>query len=359
MLNNFTQKVNVIEALNTLGIKHQNKPNSKGWLPIICIWHNDKDFGNASVNVNSGVIKCFKCGETGNVSSLLKERNSNYTFVPSAITQPVKQEIKKSVNIDSSLIYRFIYKEIDNPEDFYYLKQRGFTKEFCKEFKIVRSFTDPYSNYFAFPVIDKSKNIYNCEFRKLIQMETIQQYFNTTNIPYSNLSEVFKKHCEDHDIKIVDYKLYKDGKVSEDKTLFYLMDKKVKYESGSRVKQTLFNIDNLNYDEVLYLCEGIGSIPKLWTYISKNCTCTFGSQISPDQIEYLKKFKEIIIIPDRDIAGQKMVLFLRDHIKNLKVIDISYEDTDENFVFEIQNTNIISVGEYLARSKFRFTKTLF
>jgi len=359
MLNTLNKNVNVMEALNTLNIKYQGHPNSKGWLSIICVFHQDKDYGNASVNVNSGVISCYKCGVTKHISTLLKERGSNYTYTPPQVTTPNKPEVKKS-SIDSSMTYRFIHKEIDNPEDFYYLKQRGFTKEFCKEFKIVRSFTDPYSDYFAYCIQDTNKNIKCVEFRKLMQFEYLQTYYDSHDITYEQLSKDFKECCKNNNIHISDYKLYKGNEIIVDRVLFYLLDKKVKYESGSFVKNTIFNIDHLNYDEPLYLTEGIGSIPKLWDKVSKNCSCTFGSQISDAQLEYLKKFKEVYVIPDNDLAGLKMVLKLRDSGVKLTVININVEDTDENFVSEILLTNnYCTVEEYLSKSILKYNKTLF
>lgn len=359
MFDNFNKNIDIISALNTLNIKHQNKPNSKGWIDIICPLHNDHSFGNASININSGVISCFKCGQSKNISSLLKERNSNYIYTPQILIQPkIKKQIQNS-SINKDLIYNFIHKEIDKPEDFYYLKQRGFTKEFCKEFKIVRSFTDPYCDYFAFPIIDSNKSICLTEFRKLMQIEYLQTYYNSCSLSYEQLNEDFKQHCKDNNIHITNYKLYKGNEIIIDKVLFYLLDKKVKYESGSRIKETIFNIDNLNYNEILWLVEGIGSIPKIWNNISKNVTCTFGSQISLDQIIYLKKFKQINLVVDQDEAGVKMVIKLRGELKNFFIIDILYEDTDEEYVNAIKNCKLKLQEEFLAKSILKYGKTLF
>ena len=358
MLNTLYKNVNVIEALNTLNIKYQGHPNSKGWLSIICPMHADKDFGNASANVNSGVIACYKCGATKHISSLLKERGSNYVYTAPQVTTPVKPEVKKS-SIDNTMTYRFIHKEIDNPEDFYYLKQRGFTKEFCKEFKIVRSFTDPYSDYFAYCIQDTNKNIKCVEFRKVMQFEYLQTYYDSHNTTYEQLAEDFKETCKSNNIHITDYKLYKGNEIIVDKVLFYLLDKKVKYESGSFVKNTIFNVDNLNYDEILFLTEGISSLPKIWDNISKNCSCTFGSQVSSEQIIYLEKFKQVNLIVDQDKAGVKMVRTLRDNLKNLYIIDIPYEDTDKEYVEAIKNYKLKTPGEFLAKSIIKYSKTLF
>lgn len=359
MFDNFNKNIDIITALTSLNIKYRGKANSKGWIDIICPLHDDKNFGNASININSGVISCFNCGQSKNISSLLKERNSVYTFIPSTIQPEIKKiEIKKN-NINKNLIYNFIYKEIDNPDDFFYLKQRGFTKEFCKEFKIVRSFTDPYCDYFAFFILDSSKDIAVIEFRKLMQFEYLQTYYDSHNLSYEQLSNDFKKCCLNNNIFLSDYKLYREGKIIVDKVLFYLLDKKVKYEKGSIIKNTIFNINNLNYNEVLFLTEGISSLPKIWTNISKNCSCTFGSQVSSEQLIYLEKFKQINLVVDQDEAGVKMVLKLRDNLKNLFIIDIIYEDTDNEYTNAIKNCELKTPEEFLSKSIIKYGKNLF
>ena len=356
MLNNYIHNIDIFSALNSLNIKHQNKPNGKGWIPVVCPFHHDKNYGNASININSGVISCYKCGVSRNISSLLKERQINYQFTPTIVEE---QEVKKSNNISDSLKYYFIHKEID-PNDFYYLKQRGFTKEFCDTFKVVRCFTDPNSDYFAYPIVDSNKGITNVEFRKLMQAEYLQSYYGSQSISYGELSESFKQYCLDNDLHITDYKLYKGKEIIVDKVLLYLLDKKVKYEQGSRIKETIWNIDNLNYNETLFLVEGFGSLGRIWSYLSKNVTCTFGSQVSDAQIEYLQKFNKVVIIPDADEAGVKMVLKLRDNIVNLLVIDTKFEDTDKEYISSLSDTNNCkSVEEYLSKSIIKYNKTLF
>lgn len=81
---------------------------------------------------------------------------------------------------------------------------------------------------------------------------------------------------------------------------------KVLYNKDSNVS-TLFNIDYLDKNRPLIVCEGTFKIAEIWTYITNNVTCTFGSLISNKQKELLNEFKEIILFIDNDEAGLKMV----------------------------------------------------
>ncbi len=302
---------NIQELLIQSSIKIKGTPNSKGWLSILCPFHNDHNFGSCSININNGIISCFVCG-SHHINDLLAENKAiDFSYKEEVQQQEIKKPISKKLTPDFK--FNFISMPL-NPEQFYYTKQRGFTKEFCEQFNIVRCFSFPYKDYFAVPIYDTKKKIYECEFRKLLQYE----YENTLN--------------KTEDI------------------INYIADKKVKYESNAQLKKTLWNIDNLNRNLPLYVCEGIGSIPKIWLYISKNCTCTFGAQITKEQIEYLKQFKKVYYIPDFDRAGYEAVNKLRTQLNNLLIINTSFEDTDEQFIYELQNTNnILTANEYISK----------
>ena len=82
--------------------------------------------------------------------------------------------------------------------------------------------------------------------------------------------------------------------------------KKVIYPKGGTVN-TLFNFDNLDKNELLYLCEGIMDIPLIYSNVTKNVTCTFGVNITNTQKEMLKQFPKVCLFLDDDIAGHNLV----------------------------------------------------
>ncbi len=343
MLNQINS-VSVYSLLNSLNIKYQGIPNKKGWLDILCPNHNDNNFGNCSINVESGIISCFACGYTNHISNLTNNSNINisHNFEHKKVSEKIvipKLSAKKE--------YNFIYADL-NPEDFYYTQQRGFTKEFCKTFNFVRVFSFPYEDYFAFSIIDSKKEIFTVEFRKLKEYEYLCKYYNRKS-SFAALKQRFKTECDINKIELTkDYILYKKGNIIYNDTIKYLLDHKVKYEPNSKLKETLWNIDNLDRSATLYVVEGIGSIPKIWSSISKNITCTFGSKVTQDQIDILKEFKEVVIIPDNDIAGIMMVNSIYQQINNIFVIGIKSEDTDADYIFQIKNTNKIEAYRWLA-----------
>lgn len=82
--------------------------------------------------------------------------------------------------------------------------------------------------------------------------------------------------------------------------------KKVLYPKGG-TSNTLFNIDNLKFDEPLYVVEGIMDTVNLWQYVSRNVTCTFGVNVTNRQREMLSRFSSIVLFIDDDRAGEEMI----------------------------------------------------
>lgn len=349
-----------MQLLNQCSIKTNGKVNHKGFMQILCPFHNDKHYGSCDIHINTGTISCFVCGKH-HISTLLNKHNINininFEFKKFEKEEEVKKTISDRFNISKN-DYNFVYKKI-NPKDYYYTRQRGFTQEFIDTFQIVRCFSFPYEDYFAVLIKDTAKNIIAIEFRRLMEFEYLQKLFNTPYKNFEDLKGAFKKYIEQNNIYYNTFgEICRRNEIIYDKNLEYLLQSKVLYEKNSALKETLLNIDNLNYKEDLYLVEGIGSLSKIWTHISKNCTCTFGSQISQAQIDYLKQFKKIIIIPDRDKAGYDMTNTIYKQCGNLYVIDIPFEDTDDEYAPAIQNTNHITVNEYVEKysNKYRNQK---
>lgn len=323
----------IINLLDQLGIKHKNKANNN-WLPILCPQHLDHNYGNASINLTSGVIHCFACGAKLNINKLNKNNNIIEETRKKIV---IKKEKPKKYLIIKDQNYHFTHIPL-NPEKYQYTKLRGFTTEFCEKFNIRLCLSGLYDEYMIIPIIDIKKNISEFEARKIKEYEMLKKVLNC-DLPLSKLKVIFKQQKKQYD--------------KNDFDIQYLLKKKVLYVSGAQLNKTLWNIDNLDYSIPLYLVEGFGSIPKIYNNITKNVTCTFGSNISNYQIEYLKKFNDIIVIPDYDEAGNKMLEKLHVHLKNVKVISIKSEDTQKIYIKEIVEKTPISLSDIIYMNFFK------
>ena len=367
----------IIATLDNLGLKHESHPNHKGWLQCQCPnpTHYEQVHDNCSVNLNSGFIKCFSCGY-GNkgesrksiVNAVMDRLNYSYKeaiqFIEQGIactTSIMSQQTPKRKRVRKKPLYNFTMVDL-NPNDFYYTRSRGFTEEFIKHFNIKHVTSSWFNDYMIIPIIDSSKHINEYEGRKLKEYETLCEFYKVTDIPLDTLKNNFKLLCRKNDVRLnrKNYKVYMGENVIEDSQLQYLLKPKTLYISNSRCQETLWNIDNLNREEDLFVVEGLGSVCCLWSHISKNVTAIFGVSITEEQIEYLKQFKKVIYIPDYDKAGYESVNFLKDKIDNLSVIVCQCEDTDSEYVDTIKNSEQIDPNKYIYdyAPEFRFNINL-
>jgi len=349
------------DTLDYLHIDRTSKVNGN-WLLIRCPipGHNDKNISNCGIDLQTGVINCFACKESSNIVSIVKDR-LNLSYIDALKFIKKENFIGKNVNspnfnlknknradrISKNVINKNKIENLKledfNPEDYSYTRMRGFTKEFCKKFNIQKCMHGWYKDYFIIPIIDKEKKINTFEARKLNQFELKKALL----VSDDTLDDLIK----DKKLVIKDFRVYSEveKKYYNNSILLYFLKPKVLYPKGiQQNKRTLFNIDNLNYNKDLWISEGIGTIPKIYDNISKNVSCTFGTEITEEQIEYLNKFnKKKIIIPDNDKASLLMIEALNMQIKDLYVIDIKSNDTSKSFIDNINNSSIVLAVKYL------------
>jgi len=326
----------IVSILDRLGIKRKNKP-SKDWLGIACPLPQhgsiDKVINNCSVNLKTGVIHCFACG-SGHILTFAKNLDIKISEKPTALIKEEKPKPKKIYIEDNN--YLFTHVPLI-PNKFYYTVRRGFTQEFCNTFNIRHCLSDIYDDYMIIPIIDKNKNINEFEARKLKEYEILKFLYKST-ASYERLKNSFRIKE-----KLKEFDIYEN----------YLTKPKVLYLSDSRIKETLWNIDNLDFNNTLYIVEGVASIPKIYTHITKNVTSVFGSEVSEDQIEYLKQFKKIIVIPDNDPAGVHMIELLNLELRNFSVCNIQVEDTNPYYIEEIRKKKLQEPPKFIVKHFFK------
>lgn len=356
----------VISALDRLSVQHQDQPKRNGWLPVICPLHHDTNYGNADLHVETSVFHCFACGATTNLVGLVMElRKISIDEAKEWIgiddsdfdrSLDQRQKKRKAVRRTPEATHRVTYKlnlEEFDPANYEYTALRGFTKEFNQYFNVTRCKDNWFKDYVIIPITDSNRGISSFEARRLAEAETIRKIIRVP--PGISAKEAFAQYCDREQIEFhreKEWYLTKQGHRFKDETLFYLLKPKVLYPSFAQLDDTIFNIDNLNFNEDLYICEGIAGIPKVWSTLSRNVTCLFGAAITPQQEHILSLFKgRKIIIPDRDEASMKMIWKLCRTQERIWVLPLILEDTDPMYSAELLDTEPIEGTRYLIRQR--------
>lgn len=359
-------KNTIISILKLLHIDYDENRIHKNWMVIRCPLHPDKVMGNAGINLHSGVIYCFSCKQSVSLYKLYMSRTSssdiddikkifNFQEVTFTNEESFSDKVKKIKNYFTE---DFIYVDL-KPNDYFYTRQRGFSETFCKKFNIVHCISEPYIDYFLVPIIDSKKNIHTFEARKLKQRETIIKYYSHIDFNLLNQSpeEFFKNEKIKNEYKIKDNCIIdKNGNKIYSIALQYLLRTKVLYPPNSNIPSTIWNIDNLDYNKELWLSEGLGTVPKLYENITENCSALFGSNVPEEKIEYLQKFKKIIVVSDHDKASLAMIRLLNTQIDSVYVSLCELDDTDDNFIKQLQESKIVRASEYLLKNYKNFLK---
>jgi len=93
---------------------------------------------------------------------------------------------------------------------------------------------------------------------------------------------------------------------------------------------SLYNLDNVDYNEMVYVVESPMSVLVLKSRGTKNVVATFGAKVSPPQLELLRKFSKITIFMDGDAPGRSAMDEISSYLeKYTKVRVINTPDGED------------------------------
>jgi len=306
------------DNLYKLGIRFEDDFNESGWMKIICPFHADKNFGSAFIN-ESTVIKCFSCGTTSNLFKAVKKNfpslssSQIFTFLGderlTGLTRVLADRIEREKQTDKARkIFRVDWDKLSKAQvdlNLYYCRTREFTQEWIDKFKVTLITEGFYEGYFCIPIVFQNKVI-TYEFRKALEFEKLKELYPNVRGKLEDLRTKFKND------ENVDQNWY---------SLTYLKKGKTLYPKGNiELKAVIFNYDDLDLDADTYVSEGIAGTADVFKNISKNCTATFGVNVSDKQIELLKTIRgRKIIINDGDLASDAYIWTLSSRVPDVYV----------------------------------------
>ncbi len=367
--------IDPLTLLSLLGISYSLEDlKNSGELSLLCPFHADKNIGSFSLNINTFEFNCFSCHTSGKsaLSFISQYLNISYKGAIKWLNDQTKSEslfISDKNYINSTLKLKEELKEIEqkNPLDYYPTQLESFKVNniyYCKSHHISQIFVDffncnlstegYYKDYMIIPIYYNNK-LFSFEARKLYEYEKLCEYYNLkflNNVrQYKYLKEQFKKE----NFKLLKNNvLYKNGEkyFESDKEkyflILYLIKPKVLYPKNSLEKTILFNIDNLNRNKPPYVMESLSSLSNVWTNLSDNSTATFGSKLSEQSLKLLSEFKELILIPDNDLAGLEMVKLIQENVSiPINILEVP-SDAGEASIKDLKK-ELISIHRYIWR----------
>lgn len=309
----------IVQILNDLGYAYEGSEHTsvlKGICPNS--QHNDRSIGSFVIWPN-GACRCFSCGWTGDIINFVMELRG-YSFKEAAqfvgkddsgprnIDFKARRRVRKAQEQRETLPPMFPQGRPFDPPKFDYTRQRGYTKEYVDHF-----------------------GLYYCD----------KGSYKTHNLETD----------KEEDILLYDYMITPVGQLWEARDIKRDKPNKPKthYPKYSKINHTIFNEPNLSRYEPLFISEGAGSHPKLWTHVSKNSTFIFGAALTLEQYLILRDFKSTVWIPDPDKAGIELVETIQSLFVNAFILDVKSDDKEDGYVDGVLNAERLTPSSYLLR----------
>ena len=258
------------------------RPSGQHKLFIQCPFHKDNT-PSFKISTDTSSCYCFSCGWKGTINQLAKETVDKSSF---AI-------LNKEYNEDFDFL-QAVQKRIQQEEDFTKTPDVKVNVD-----GIMSRLNAPCIEYLNSRYIDLNiAKKYSFKFLDRGNVNDMPIY-NRLMIPVKEKNRIISYECRD---------------------ITGQSKKKVLYPPNSSVN-TLYDLDNLNKDEPLFLVEGLMDLFILRSYsYFKNSTSMFGSNPTNRKAALLSTFKHIIFIPDNDIAGYSSVEQYKNKIaSNVKI----------------------------------------
>ena len=310
------------EARNLLlssGIRFEDKGH---YYSIRCPFHKNgmEKQASAALYKANWFFKCFTCGESMPFHRLYQElkhepwnEHGTIKLVEKDLYERRVQQLEKERS-SFEIIAGKITEVYDNAKALAYCRSRSLSDAFIKEFKIRA--TD------------------------LCQFKNKKLWHDRLLIP-----------------------IYYQGKLYSLEGRDYLRTQTPKclYPKDAQVS-ICFNQDNLRKDQPLVVCEGLMDIPKVWEYVTKNTTVTFGVSLAQEQKDFLKDCKNLILFIDDDKAGHSSIDFFEDFMEyDFKVARVHGKDPGDSTPEEIEYaiSHAKPFGEFVIEESGLFNKEKF
>lgn len=286
----------------------------------VCPFHSDHS-PSMSVSKEKQIYTCFSCGASGNVFNFLMDYN-NISFIESVkicadkagININIGKRVEKNKYQDIYDIYELSLKYYQNnlntdsgKEAKEYLKNRKFTEEMIKHFKIGLSLNN--KNELTNLLINKNYNLKTLEKTGLIGKNDNgynDLYINRIMFPLYDLNG-----------KIIGY----SGRIyNTESTSKYINTKETElFKKGELLYN--YHVAKETREKTLIIVEGFMDVIRLYSIGIKNVVATMGTAITKNQALLMKRLSnEIILMFDGDKAGEKATNSCIDELEKIGII---------------------------------------
>ena len=282
------QKDITLQAVQYLGLKYRRQGDQ---LTVSCPFHKDTR-PSMGIQLSTGRYHCFSCNRGGHIAGMFKELTG--------------QSMYKALGLNNDKFSIFGMSGTSFMPDWY-------NSDPAKNINLAADFAKMQSPYMSDLCSEYIR-------QRGIQAPLVRKY----GLRYADNMMIngtwFKKRLV--------VPVYEEGKLIslEGRRLVDDGTPKVLYPRNCSVN-TLFDIDNLNRDDTLYVVEGLMDLFVLKSCdVFQNSTSIFGACLTKRQQDLLSQFRDVVMIPDSDEAGQKPIEILKERqASNISILRLPAE----------------------------------
>lgn len=290
-----------------------------------------------SVDIDRALYHCFSCGEGGTLRSLYFERTGHGILKDLGLkTDDVYYEPyeEKETNFDDPPETNFEFVGKTAPAEScrqgqLFLKKRGFDRRVAQQFRM---------KYVANGITRSRDDPENKEFHINFKDRVIVPVYERGHLISLEGRDPFGEETWRKRIRELGFDPSK------------MTYKKVLYPKLSSTN-SIYGLASLDFTKRVYVTEGLMDMIALRTCDElKNSTCLFGATVTRRQLYLLGKFPEVVVVPDRDEAGLKMLRKILEDAKLKSVLALFPPAgcKDANEILLGKNQNVRSIEDAVA-----------
>ncbi len=317
IINEVRDKSDIVDTISKYVKLKKLGSNYKG----LCPFHSEKT-PSFTVSEEKQIFHCFGCGEGGDVFSfLMKHENLEFVDVLKILAdnanivlekKNVNPELEKTKNILYEInreagiyFYRNLFK---NRRAYDYLINRDIDKDTIKTFGVGYS-SDSWNSLIDYL---KSKN-YN---EKDIEKAGLITYHKKSNRYFDKFRDRIMFPIINTSGKIIGFGGRSIDSGNQPK---YLNSPETPIFSKRNNLYALNIVKKHNKSDEIILVEGYMDVLSLYKYGIVNSVASLGTALTENQVDLLKRYKEIYICYDSDSAGKKATIKAIDVMKSMSI----------------------------------------
>jgi DNA primase len=313
IINDIRERADIVEVIDSFVQLKKTGGNFKG----LCPFHHEKT-PSFVVSPQKQIFHCFGCGEGGNVFHfLMKHQSMSFVEAVGYVASLVGIDIpEQKKGIDLSLFFDLNRKAMD----FYSKRLSLSSAKSCRDYIESRGLKENTVKLFNIGYAPKDWDLLSKKLKDEGYKDDIliKSGLSVRSKDGKGVYDIFRERLIfpilDHSKRVIGF----GGRILSKAMPKYLNSPQTPiYQKGRTLYGIDITLDDIKSQKIAIVVEGYLDMIMLYQYGIKNVVASLGTALTQDQVRFLKRYSdEVIIVYDGDESGQ---------MASLRGLDIIFE----------------------------------